>query len=168
MATHQTRFALVIGAALALAACATTEVSQWAAPPGQEILIGQGGAFDTMEQDNRKIDVWTEGSPNRPFKIIAKAKSTYSYGMADKGLARDAAKKQLVAAVIAKGGDAVVFGGESTGTVGAVYVPGTQTTTVTPTYGGGARATTTSTPGMAGTIGEGTIHAYIIRYADRP
>ena len=155
-------------AALALGACATTEVAQWAAPPGQEILIGQGGALETVKQGNRDIDIWVEGSPNRPFKILAKTKSTYRYGLADKGLARDAAKRQMVEAAITNGGDAVVFGTESAASVGTVYQPGMQTTTIVPTYGGGYRANTISNPGYASPIGEGTIHAYIIKYADKP
>jgi hypothetical protein len=163
----RSRGVVALCAALTLVACATTEVTRWAAPPGKEILIGQGGAVETVKQADRDIDIWIEGSPDRPFKILAKAKSTYQYGLADKGLARDAAKRQMVEAAVSSGGDAVVFGTESVESVGTVYMPGSQTTTITPTYRGSYRATTTSAPGVAGSIGEGTIHAYIIKYSDK-
>lgn len=168
MSNNRIHYAVVFGALLSLAGCANTEVSQWAPPPGKEIMIGQGGAFETQREGGRDIDVWTEGSPNRPFKIIAKATSTYRYGMADKALARDAAKRQMVEAVVAKGGDAVVFGNESVESVGTVYQPGMQTTTISPVYGNSLQATSTSAPGIAGSIGEGTIHAYIVKYVIMP
>lgn len=168
MSNNWIHYVVVLGAYLALAGCASTEVSQWAPPPGKEIMIGQGGAFETLREGGRDIDVWTEGSPNRPFKIIAKATSKYQYGMADKALAHDAAKRQMVEAVVAKGGDAVVFGNESVESVGTVYLPGMQTTTISPVYGNSLRATSTSAPGIAGSIGEGTIHAYIVKYVVMP
>lgn len=162
------RTAVALWTALTLASCASTEVTRWAAPPGKEILIGQGGAVETVKQGNRDIDIWIEGSPNRPFKILTKATSTYRYGTGDKELARDAAKRQMVEAAIANGGDAVVFGTESVESVGTVYQPGVQTTTITPTSRGSYRANTVSGPGVAGSIGEGTIHAYIVKYTDMP
>ena len=168
MRKKRIRIAAALCAVLALAACATTGVTRWAAPPGKEILIGQGGAVESVKQGNRSIDIWIEGSPNRPFKILAKATSTYRYGIADKALARDAAKRQMVEAAIANGGDAVVFGTESVESVGTVYQPGAQTTTISPTSRGAYRANTVSSPGVAGSIGEGTIHAYIVKYTDKP
>jgi hypothetical protein len=163
----KTVIATALFVTLALSGCASTEVTRWAAPPGKEILIGQGGAVETVKEGNREIDVWVEGSPNRPFKIIAKTKSTYRYGTADKALAQNAAKKQMVEAAVAKGGDAVVFGNESAESVGTVYMPGAQTATITPTYGGGYRANSYSNPAVSGNIGEGIIHAYIVRYVDQ-
>jgi hypothetical protein len=162
------RSAVVLWAVLNLVACASTEVTRWAAPPGKEILIGRGGAVETVKRGSRDIDIWVEGSPNRPFRILAKATSTYRYGTADKELARDAAKRQMVEAVIASGGDAVVFGTESVESVGTVYQPGVQTTTITSTSGGSYRANTVGGPSVAGSIGEGTIQAYIVKYTDKP
>lgn len=149
-----------------LAGCASTEVTRWAAPPGKEILIGQGGAVETVKQGGRDIDVWVDGSPNRPFKILAKAKSTYQYGLADKGLARNAAKRQLIEAVVANNGDAVIFGTQSTESVGTVYLPGDQTTNIRQTSDRTYHASTVSSPDVSGMIGEGIIHAYIVKYAD--
>ena len=48
MSKRRIRVAIALCAVLALAACATTEVARWAAPPGKEILIGQGGAVETV------------------------------------------------------------------------------------------------------------------------
>ena len=76
------RRAAVLWAVITLVACARTQVTRWAAPPGKEILIGQGYPAETVKQGNRDIDIWIEGSPNRPFKILAKATSTYRYGTA--------------------------------------------------------------------------------------
>lgn len=159
---------LLIGMVVLLASCANTEVAKYAAAPGKEILIGQGGAFETTSQGGRNIDLWVEGSPNRPFKILARAKSTYSYGTADREMARNAAKSQIVEAAIANGGDAVVFGNESVQSIGTVYLPGAQTTNISPTYGGGFRATSYSNPGFAGTIGEGILYGYIVKYVEAP
>ena len=62
----------------------------------------------------------------------------------------------------------MVFGSESAESVGTVYQPGMQTTTITPASRGAYRANTVSSPGIAGSIGEGTIHAYIVKYTDKP
>lgn len=161
------RNAIALLGVLSFTACANTQVNEWAAAPGKEVLIGQGGAFETEKEDGHTVQIWTEGSPNRPFKILAQVTSSYRYGMADKGLAKDAAKRQMVEAAIARGGDAVVFGGESAKTVGTVYQPGMQTTTLTPMYGT-YQAHTFSNPGIAGSIGEATIHAYIVKYVENP
>lgn len=158
----------LISIPLMLTGCASTEIAKYAATPGKEILIGQGGAFETISHGGRNIDVWVEGTPNRPFKIIARAKSTYTYGTVDREMARNAAKNQIVEAAILNGGDAVVFGNESAQSVGTVYIPGTQTTNLLPTYGGGIRATTSSNPGFAGTIGEGILYGYIVKYVEAP
>lgn len=160
------RIALALLTACAVAACATTKVTQWAALPGKDVLIGEGGAAETVKQGARDIEIWIEGSPNRPFKILAKVTSTYRYGIADRELARDAAKRQMVEAAIANGGDAVVFGTESAESIGTFYQPGMQSTTVTPVYRGVYHANTVSTAGISGSIGEGTIHAYIVRYEE--
>jgi len=141
-------------------------VAKWAAAPGKEVLVGQGGAIETVRQNDRDIDVWVDGSPNRPFKILAKTTSTYRHGLADKQLARDAAKRQIFDAVIAAGGDAVIFAREATGQVGAVYVPGMQTTYVQPGPAGTFTANTYSSPAVSGGIGESTIHGYIVKYVD--
>jgi hypothetical protein len=163
-----TRFLAIFGSCLALISCASTEVTKWAAPRGKEVLIGQGGAVQTVNHAGQNVDVWIEGTPDRPFMIVARAKSTYRYGTADKGMAREAAKRQMVAAVTENGADAVVFGTESVESVGTVYVPGAQTTTITPTYAGQYRAATTTTPGVSGSVGEGTIFAYIVKYMPQP
>jgi hypothetical protein len=130
-------------------------------------MIGRGGAVQTVKVGDRNVDVWIEGSPNRPFMILAKARSTYRYGTADKELARNAAKRQMAEAVVKEGGDAVVFGTESVESVGTIYQPGMQTTTITATSAA-VRADTTSYAGVAGSIGEGTIHAYIVKYVQNP
>ncbi len=156
MTNHLTRLVVQLGAILVLAACAHTEVARWASPPGKEVMIGQRGAVETVKQGNREIDVWVQGSPNRPFKILAKTTSTYRHGLADKQLARDAAKRQMIDAVVVAGGDAVVFGSEAVASVGTVYMPGTQTTYVQPAPAGAFTANTYSSPMVGGSIDEGT------------
>lgn len=156
MTNHLTRLVVQLGAILVLAACAHTEVARWASPPGKEVVIGQRGAVETVKQGNREIDVWVQGSPNRPFKILAKTTSTYRHGLADKQLTRDAAKRQMIDAVVVAGGDAVVFGSEAIASVGTVYMPGTQTTYVQPAPAGAFTANTYSSPMVGGSIDEGT------------
>ena len=151
-----------------LAGCASTEVTRWAAPPGKEILIGQGGAVKTVKAGGKEIDFWVEGSPNRPFKIIAKTESTYSHGTADKAWAISAAKDQMAEEAAKAGGDAVIIGSSSSESVGTVYIPGQQTTTITAPTRNSLQATTSSTPSFAGSRGSGTIHAYIVKYVDQP
>jgi len=162
------RIAAAFCAAITLAGCASTEVTRWAAPPGKEILIGQGGAFKTVKAGGKEIDFWVEGSPNRPFKILAKTESTYSHGTADKAWAISAAKDQMAEEAAKAGGDAVILGSSSSESVGTVYIPGQQTTTITAPTRNSIQATTTSTPGFAGSMGSGTIHAYIVKYVDLP
>ena len=164
MNIRSTTLAATLVTVFTLIGCASTEVSQWAAPPGKEILIGQGGAFNTVQANGKNIDIWVEGSPNRPFKILAKATSTYQYGTADKALAISAAKTQMAEEATKAGGDAVIIGKSATESVGTVYVPGQQTTTFTAVGNNSIQARTSSTPGFAGTTGSGIIHAYIVKY----
>lgn len=155
-------------ATASLVGCANTKVTKWAAPQGKEIMIGKGGAFETVQSENKSIDVWTEGSPNRPFKIIAKTTSTYRYGTADKALAQDAARAQMIDAVIENGGDAIIYGSHTVESVGVIYQPGMQMTNVQATSRSTYTANTFSAPGIAGNIGEGTIHGYVVKYMDAP
>lgn len=155
-------------AAVTLAGCASTEVTRWAAPPGKEILIGQGGAVQTVKEGGREIDIWTEGSPNRPFKILAKAVSTYQHGTVDKAWAIGAAKSQMAQEALKAGGDAVIIRSSSSESVGTVYIPGQQTTTITAPSRNSLQAQTTNTPSLAASAGmSGTIHAYIVKYVDQ-
>lgn len=163
------RVAAALCAALTLAGCASTEVTRWAAPPGKEILIGQGGAVQTVKVGSRDIDIWTEGSPNRPFKIIAKTETNYRHGWATKGAAMSASRDQMAEAAIANGGDAVILGSSSSESVGTIYIPGQQTTTVTAPTQNSLQFQTSSTPGFSGSSGRtGTINAYIVKYVDQP
>lgn len=161
------RMVAFLVSAFTLASCASTEVTRWAAPPGKEVLIGQGGAVKTVKAGGKEIDVWVEGSPNKPFKILAKTESKYSHGTADRAWAISRAKDQMAEEAAKAGGDAVIIGSSSSESVGTVYIPGQQTTTITAPTRNSLQATTTSTPGYAGSMGSGTIHAYIIKYVDQ-
>lgn len=152
-----------------LIGCASTEVTRWAAPPGKEILIGQGGAVQTVKEGNKEIDIWVEGSPNRPFKILAKTVSTYQHGTADKAWAISRAKSQMAEEAVKAGGDAVILGSSSSESVGTVYIPGQQTTTITAPTRNSLQMNTSSSPSFAASAGmSGTIHAYIVKYVDQP
>ncbi len=162
------RIVAAMCAALNLAGCASTEVTRWAAPPGKEVLIGQGGAVQTVKAGGRDIDMWIEGSPNRPFKILAKTVSTYQHGTVDRAMAIGAAKGQMAEAAAKAGGDAVIMGSESSESVGTVYVPGQQTTVISAPSRNSLQATTSSNPSFAASAGRsGTIHAYIVKYVDQ-
>jgi hypothetical protein len=156
----------IAGAALTLAGCASTQVSRYETAPGQEVRIGEGGAVETVTRNGRSIDLWLEGTPPKPFKILGRAKSEYVYGALDREWNRNAAIGQMADAAIAQGGDAVVIGSEASGTVGSVYVPGVQTTNIQ-RAGSGYRATTTGGPGVSGGIGQDVIVAYIVKYVER-
>jgi hypothetical protein len=165
------RYVIIVAALYAglLVGCASTEVTRWAAPPGKEVLIGQGGAVQTVKAGGRDIDMWLEGSPNLPFKILAKTTSTYQHGTADRAWAISRAKNQMAEEAAKAGGDAVIIGSESSESVGTVYIPGQKTTTVTAPTRNSLQATTSSNPSFAASAGRsGTIHAYIVKYVDQP
>lgn len=146
--------------ALGLAGCATTEVMEYHAAPGQEVLTGKGGAMKTVNG----IEFWMNGgSPPRAFRIIAEATTKYQTGgFGDLG-DRQNALEQIAAEAKKRGADAVIVYGEAGGVAGYATVPGVSTTNVTG-YGRTARATTTTSPGYTGAIGDHTVGALFVKY----
>ena len=151
---------IIVLAILALAGCATTEVMDYQAAPGAEVLTGKGGAFKKVNG----IDVYfNDGSPPRAFRIIADAKTRYRTGTAGDIGQRQSALEQLAAEAIKRGADAVIVYGEQSRNAGFVAMPGASTTTVTG-YGNTARAQTYNAPAYGGSLGAHEIGALFVKY----
>jgi uncharacterized protein YbjQ (UPF0145 family) len=153
---------LIISAAiaLALAGCASTEVMEYRAAPGQEIRMGNGGAVKGVNG----MDVWLNGgTPPRAFRILAETTTSYQTGLADVEWKRQSAFEQIVAEAKKRGADAVVVYGQVGGNAGSVYVPGVTTTTVTG-YGSGARVNSYTSPGFSSAVGAQTVGAWLVKY----
>ena len=97
----------VVIIALTMIGCASTEYTSY---EGSTVTAGTGGARDTVDG----IDIWTEGTPPRKYKVIGVINDTRGAGWASMaGLKSGLAKKAKE-----KGGDAVILRGTSTQYVG--------------------------------------------------
>ena len=151
---------IVIAIALTLAGCASTEVMEYHAAPGQEIVVGKGGAMKVVNG----IEVWVNGgTPPRAFHILAEATTNYQTGTMDGDWQKQNALEQLADEAKKRGADAVVIHGAESGTAGFVNVPGPSTTTVTG-YGRSARAQTYNYPGVSSAIGAHKLGALFVKY----
>jgi hypothetical protein len=151
---------ILAAAALALASCASTEVMEYYAAPGQEVLIGKGGAMRKVND----IDIWLQGgTPPRAFRILAQATTNYRTGTAGDIGQRQAALEQLASEAKKRGADAVIVSDEASQVAGYAGIPGVSTTTAT-VSGSTARATTTTSPGFAGALRTHQVGAAFVKY----
>lgn len=150
-------FAVVV---LTLASCASTEVLEYHAAPGQEVLIGKGGAMRKVND----IDIWLQGgTPPKAFRILAQATTNYRTGTAGDIGQRQAALEQLAAEAKKRGADAVIVFDEASQVAGYAGIPGVSTTSAT-VSGNTARATTTTSPGFAGALRTHQLGAAFVKY----
>ena len=146
--------------AIALASCASTEVMEYHSTPGQEVLVGKGGAMRKVND----IDIWLQGgTPPRAFRILAQATTNYRTGTAGDIGQRQAALEQLAAEAKKRGADAVIVFDESSQVAGYAGLPGVTTTTAT-VLGSTARATTTTSPSFAGALRANQLGALFVKY----
>lgn len=164
---ERTIIALAI-VAFAAAGCATTEVNEFRAAPGQEILEGKGGAVKVVNG----MEVWLDGgSPPRAFRIIAEASTDYRTGALDGAMQKNNALEQLVEEAKKRGADAVVVWDANSSIGGYVTIPGSSTTTTTGTYSRygntgslNAQSRTTTSPGVTAPVGAHTLRSFFVKY----
>lgn len=154
--------------ALTAAGCATTEVNEFRAAPGQEILQGKGGAVKVVNG----VEIWLDGgSPPRAFRIIAEATTDYRTGALDGAWQKNNALEQLADEAKKRGADAVVIWDANSRIGGFVTIPGSSTTTTTGTYSRygntgylNAQSRTTTSPDVTAPIGAHTLRAFLVKY----
>jgi uncharacterized protein YbjQ (UPF0145 family) len=147
--------------AAVLAGCATTEVVEYRAAPGQEVRVGQGGAVKVVNG----MEVWMDGgAPPRQFRIIAQSTTNYqTSGTLEIQAKRNYALSQLVEEAKKRGADAVVLMNESVGSDGYVTIPGSTQTNVT-MVGRTGFANSTTAPGVAAAVKGNVITAAFVKY----
>ena len=151
---------ILAAVALALASCASTEVMEYHAAPGQEVLVGKGGAMRKVNE----IDMWLQGgTPPRAYRILAQATTNYRTGTAGDIGQRQAALEQLAAEAKKRSADAVIVFDEASQVAGYAAIPGVSTTTAT-VSGSTARATTTTSPGFSGALRANQLGAVFVKY----
>ena len=154
--------AAVIAALIAGCATSKTEVSEYRAAPGQDVLTGKGGAVKVVDG----LDVWQDGgTPPRQYRVVAQSKSNYRTGTAGDLGQRSSAIKQMVDEAKKQGADAVIILDEQSEVAGVASQPGMSTTKVTG-YGNYAKATTTNTVGYAGTVKAHSVGALFVKYVN--
>jgi hypothetical protein len=91
---------------LLIASCSSTKFTEY---QDSNIIQGQGGAVRTV----KGIEIWTDGSPNRKFKVIGVIDHTQRHGRGLVGMMMQSTQRsldsQLAAETKAHDGDAVVI-----------------------------------------------------------
>jgi hypothetical protein len=100
--------AVLLCAALALAACATT-VKEYV---GGQVITGTGGTREIVEG----VEIWDNGSPPRAFRVIGILEDTRGAGI----LPMLSRKSDIASAVKKAGGDAVVVFQDGTELAGMI------------------------------------------------
>jgi hypothetical protein len=100
------KLVLILLPVLLVVSCSSTKYTEY---QGGKIIEGQGGAMKAVNG----IDIWTDGSPNRKFKVIGVLDDEYGDGHGLVGAVLSATRSsidsKLATAAKTHGGDAVVI-----------------------------------------------------------
>lgn len=136
-------------ALLLFTGCSSTEFRAY--EDGGRIYTGSGGSKETVDG----VDIWRNGAPPRPYKILGIVDDTRRKNLFSSGGAID----DIVEEVQDREGDAAIILSQGLQQLGTFYSPGMAATTFR-----GSQATTTQMPGFAQTISDQVTSVAIIKY----